>query len=206
MRLTSGVIISGERDSTIAALEALRTDELITKIVKDEALLVEDARLIIEKATLATSVKNIIIVAAKQFPHLIQNKLLKIIEEPPKNVEIIIIVPSKAIILPTIRSRMPITTLKETQNDEDIGLDIARLTLTTVYEFLQTHKRIDQPKAKTLTQQIAKLAILSGEYNLDEKTLNLLGDSYKALDVGSPPNFILTTLLLKLLAKKKRRG
>lgn len=206
MRLTSGVIISGERDSTIAALEALRTDELITKIVKDEALLVEDAKLIIEKATLATSVKNIIIVAAKQFPHLIQNKLLKIIEEPPKNVEIIIIVPSKAIILPTIRSRMPITTLKETQNDEDIGLDIARLTLTTVYEFLQTHKRIDQPKAKTLTQQIAKLAILSGEYNLDEKTLNLLGDSYKALDVGSPPNFILTTLLLKLLAKKKRRG
>jgi len=206
MRLTSGVIISGERDRTIAALEALRTDELITKIVKDEALLVEDARLIIEKATLATSVKNIIIVAAKQFPHLIQNKLLKIIEEPPKNVEIIIIVPSKAIILPTIRSRMPITTLKETQNDEDIGLDIARLTLTTVYEFLQTHKRIDQPKAKTLTQQIAKLAILSGEYNLDEKTLNLLGDSYKALDVGSPPNFILTTLLLKLLAKKKRRG
>jgi DNA polymerase-3 subunit delta' len=41
-------------------------------------------------------------------------------------------------------------------------------------------------------------------YNLDEKTLSLFSDCYVALDMGSPPQFVLNTLLLKLLARKKR--
>ncbi len=204
MRLVSQVIVSTDRDKTIAALEALRTDEFITKVIKDDALLVDDAKLIIEKAYLATSVKNIIIVAAKAFPPLIQNKLLKIIEEPPKNVEFIIIVPTKAIILPTIRSRLPIITLREERTEEELGLDLVRMNLATVYEFIQANKRIDNSAAKELVQRIGKAAILTGAYDLDEKSLELLSDSYKALDVGSSPQFVLTTLLFKLLARKRK--
>jgi len=41
-------------------------------------------------------------------------------------------------------------------------------------------------------------------YNLDEKSLVLFSNAFMALDMGSPPQFILNTLLLKLLARKKR--
>ncbi|UFH60837.1 hypothetical protein [Sulfurovum mangrovi] len=44
----------------------------------------------------------------------------------------------------------------------------------------------------------------SEKFNLDEKTLNLFSNAFVALDMGSPPSFVLNTLLLKLLAKKKR--
>ncbi|HHD79267.1 MAG TPA: DNA polymerase III subunit delta', partial [Epsilonproteobacteria bacterium] len=43
-----------------------------------------------------------------------------------------------------------------------------------------------------------------GGYNIDEKTLTLFSNSYVALDMGSPPQFVLNALLLKLLARKKR--
>jgi DNA polymerase-3 subunit delta' len=44
----------------------------------------------------------------------------------------------------------------------------------------------------------------SGRYDLDEKTLQLFSNAFIALDVGSPPQFVLITLLLKLLAKKRK--
>jgi len=44
----------------------------------------------------------------------------------------------------------------------------------------------------------------SGKYHLDESTLKLFSDTIKALDMGSPTSFILNTVLLKLLAKKRR--
>jgi DNA polymerase-3 subunit delta' len=57
---------------------------------------------------------------------------------------------------------------------------------------------------KHLIERISKEAISSQKYDLDEKTLVLFSNAFIALDVGSPPQFVLNTLLLKLLARKKR--
>ena len=57
---------------------------------------------------------------------------------------------------------------------------------------------------KQLVERISEEAIRSGNYDLDEKTLTLFSNAFLALDVGSPPQFVLTTLLLKLLARKKK--
>jgi DNA polymerase-3 subunit delta' len=57
---------------------------------------------------------------------------------------------------------------------------------------------------KLLVERISKEAIKSGSYDLDEKTLALFSNAFIALDVGSPSQFVLNTLLLKLLARKKR--
>ena len=204
MRLSSQVIIASQVGETIAKLEALRTDERIIKIIKEERFLVEDAKLAIEKAYMTSEVKSIIILAAKEFPPLIQNKLLKVIEEPPLGVEFILITPSKATILPTIRSRIPIHVLKENLPIESFELDMIQLDLALVYEFIQKHKRTDTIQAKVLVEKISAEAMKSLRYNLDEKTLQLFHNAYKALDVGSSSQFVLMTLLLKLLAKKKR--
>jgi DNA polymerase-3 subunit delta' len=204
MRLVSQVIISSDIDDMVIQLEALQQNERFVKIIKEDNFLVEDAKLAIEKAYIASDETTVIILAAKTFSPVVQNKLLKVIEEPPPKKEFILITPSKATILDTIRSRLPITVSSSHTEEEALGLDVAQLSLASVYEFVQTHKRTDAKVMKTLVERISKEAIYSQAYSLDEKTLDLFSNAFIALDVGSPPPFVLNTLLLKLLARKKR--
>ncbi|OQX77549.1 MAG: DNA polymerase III subunit delta' [Epsilonproteobacteria bacterium 4484_65] len=204
MRLISQVIITSDIEGTIAKLEVSKTTERFVKIVKEDTFLVEDAKLAIEKAYMASEETTVVILAAKIFSPIVQNKLLKVIEEPPPKKEFIILTPSKATILDTIRSRLPITVLSEEKEEEVLGLELAQLSLSTVYEFIQTHKRTDAKAMKLLVERIGKEAICSQRFDLDETTLVLFSNAFIALDVGSPPQFVLNTLLLKLLARKKR--
>ena len=204
MRLVSQVIISSDIDDTVMKLETLQQNERFVKIIKEDNFLVEDAKLAIEKAYMASEETTVIILAAKTFSPVVQNKLLKVIEEPPAKKEFILITPSKATILDTIRSRLPIMVLSQEKEEERLELDMRQLSLATVYDFVQTHKRTDAKAMKGLVERISKAAIHSQAYDLDEKTLTLFSNTYIALDVGSPPQFVLNTLLLKLLARKKR--
>ena len=204
MRLVSQVIISSDIDDTVIQLEGLQQNERFVKIIKEDTFLVEDAKLAIEKAHMASEETTVIIIAAKTFSPVVQNKLLKVIEEPPPKKEFILITPSKATILDTIRSRLPIMVLSSHTEEDALELDVAQLSLAAVYEFVQTHKRTDAKAMKKLVERISKEAIHSQGYNLDEKTLTLFSNAFIALDVGSPPPFVLNTLLLKLLARKKR--
>ena len=205
MNLTSQVIISSKIDETIAELEALQTNQRIVKILEEQkAFSVDDAKQAIEKAYMASEETTVIILSAKTFSPIVQNKLLKVIEEPPKNKEFILITHSKSTILDTIRSRLPIHVRSEAKEEEVLELDMGQLSLSTVYEFVQTHKRTDAKAMKLLVEAISKEAIHSQKYDLDEKTLTLFSNAFVALDMGSPPQFVLNTLLLKLLARKKR--
>ena len=230
MTLTSQVIISSNIAHTILELEKLRTNESLIEIISPtlaqnlteenegmsttyhiqrnitdkETFRVDDAKMVIEKAYMASEEKSIIILAATSFLPLIQNKLLKVIEEPPKNKEFILITESKSTILATIKSRLPITVLSQRKEEELLGLDLSQLSLSTVYDFTQTHKRTDAQAMKYLVERICKDAIESQRYDLDEKTLSLFSNAFIALDMGSPAQFVLNALLLKLLARKKR--
>jgi DNA polymerase-3 subunit delta' len=204
MRLGSQVIITSNIPETVLRLEALQQGERFVKIIKEDTFLVEDAKLAIEKAYMASEETTIIILAAKTFSPIVQHKLLKVIEEPPKNKEFILLTPSKSTILDTIKSRLPVSVLSEEKEVESLGLEMAQLSLAAIYEFIQAHKRTDAKSMKQLVERISKEAIKSGSYNLDEKTLTLFSNAFLALDVGSPPQFVLTTLLLKLLARKRK--
>jgi len=205
MKLISQVIVSSKIEETIAMLEAQKTTERIVKVLEeDKAFGVDDAKEVIAKAYMASEETTVIILSAKVFSPVVQNKLLKVIEEPPKNKEFILITQSKSTILATIRSRLPITVLSEDTEEVDIGLDVTQLSLSSVYDFTQNHKRTNAKEMTILVEHIAKEAMHSKKYNLDEKTLSLFRDCYVALDMGSPPQFVLNTLLLKLLARKKR--
>ena len=205
LTLTSQVIVTSKIEETITLLEALKSNERIIKIVEeDKAFSVDDAKEVIAKAYMASEETTVIILAAKVFSPVVQNKLLKVIEEPPKNKVFILITQSKSTILDTIRSRLPIVVLSEEREEEELGLDVKQLSLSTVYTFIQDHKRTNAKEMSVIIERISKEAMTSGMYNLDEKTLSLFSDCYVALDMGSPPQFVLNTLLLKLLARKKR--
>ncbi len=228
MIVQSQVIITGHLEEAVEQLEQLKSTELFVEILspsmatnlhkegeatpynvhriatEKETFSVVDAKLAIEKAYMATEETMVIILVSKNFSPIVQNKLLKVIEEPPKNKEFILITESKSTLLDTIKSRLPVTVLSETKECEALALSMEQLSLETVYEFIQTHKRTDVKAMKPLIEQISKEAIISQKYNLDEKTLTLFSNAFIALDIGSPPIFVLNALLLKLLARKRR--
>jgi len=230
MRLTSQVIISTNLTETLAKLEALREDEQIIEVFSStiaakltegkedapchpyvqriagekQSFTLKEAKAVIGKAYLASEEKTVIILLADQFSTEVQNALLKVIEEPPKNKIFIFLTESKSAILPTVRSRLPINVLSEKSEEEDLGLDLKQLSLASVYEFVQSHKRTDAKKMKYIVEKISKESIVSDSFDLDDKTLSLFSSAFMALDMGSPAQFVLNTLLLKLLARKKR--
>jgi len=198
------IIATPQLGEAIQCPETVRPDECMTIVTEKQTFRVEDAKLAIEKAYMASKAETVIVLAAKEFPPLIQNKLLKVIEEPPPHISFILVTLSKATILSTIRSRLPITILRDKQEAEAFELDMEHLDLASVYAFVQKHKRlINKAEAKMLVEKISKEAMKTQRYNLDEKTLQFFHNAFRALDVGSQPQFVLTTLLLKLLARKK---
>jgi len=210
MRLASGIIITHQADEVLKELEALRTTELFTLIRSEDdkgkakEFLVEHAQLAISKAYVASEGLDYIILIAPRFSDVSQNRLLKIIEEPPRNKAFILITESKSALLETIQSRLPVTVLNDATTQENFSLDLINLNLAKVYEFIQENSRISAVECKVLVEKISLNAMKSGKYNLDESTLKVFSDCIKALDVGSPTSFVLNTLLLKLLAKKRR--
>ncbi len=210
MTLASGIIITHQPQAILEELESQRTTERFT-IIKSEddkgkpkEFLVEHAQKAIEKAYIASENLNYIILVAPKFSDIAQNRLLKVIEEPPRNKAFIIITESKSALLDTIQSRLPVTVLHDNSSEEQLNLDLENLNLARVYEFVQEHSRISAVECKVLVEKISLGAMRSQKYNLDEATLKLFSDCIKALDMGSPTMFVLNTLLLKLLAMKKR--
>ena len=210
MLLSSGIIITHQPKKVMEEIEALRTNELFTTIRsldskdKPKEFLVEHAQEAIAKAYIASEELNYIILVAPRFSDIAQNRLLKVIEEPPKNKAFILITESKSALLDTIQSRMPVTVLNDMDGEKPFHLDIDNLNLAKVYAFVQENSRVSAVECKILVEKISLKVMKSQKYNLDEATLKLFSDCIKALEVGSPTTFILNTLLLKLLSKKKK--
>ncbi len=174
-------------------------------IVREGNFKVEDVALTLEKAYLASEEHQVILLAGDSFSEVVQNKLLKVIEEPPPKKSFIFLFRSKASILPTIRSRLPIRILDEGEAVEPLGLDLGSLDLKSVYDFLQEHSRIGNSEARSLVERLLKEALASGAYEFDGRAMDTFRDGVKALDRGSPSSFVLTAVLLKLLAKKRKK-
>ncbi len=204
MELQSSIIISQEPYKVLDRLKELKRDEKFIIIdSEDREFLIEHATEAISKAYIADEVKEFIILISPRFSAISQNKLLKILEEPPKNKEFILITKSKSSILPTIKSRLPIITYSNNKKIEHLSLDIDNLDLREIYEFSQKYKRISAKDCKEIIEKIGIEVIKSKSYNIDTSLLKTFSDSIKALEVGSAGQFILNGVLLKLLINKK---
>ena len=207
LKPVSQVIISSNYAEVVELIkEVAPLDSKFELFIKDESnFKVSDANEVIAKAYLSSKEKIFLCLGADKFSDIVQNRLLKIIEEPPKNKEFILITPLKSALLPTIKSRLPVTTIDNQEKSIDLNLDIDNLTLENVYHFIQNNRRLKPDEAIPIIEEIIKNAIKSKKFNLDESSLDLFGKAREALNLGSPADFIITTILLKLLAKKVKK-
>lgn len=157
----------------------------------------------IKEAYIASNEQKYIFLCGSTFRKEAQNSLLKVLEEPPRNVIFIILTNSKSSILPTIYSRMPFKYLKTSSLKDEIALDISKLDLKDIYTFLKQNQKISKKEAKEIVESIL---LKANKQNLDlsQNQLNLFSQSSKLLELNSRPINILTTLLLSLANKNNK--
>jgi len=167
---------------------------------KDEFLLAQ-ANATIKEAYISSNEKKYIFLCGKIFRKEAQNSLLKILEEPPKNIVFIIITNSKSSLFSTIFSRIPYKFIRKKEKRKELEMDILKIDLKDIYIFLKENQRITKTEAKTIVEQIL-LKINTQRIRLSQKELDLFSKSIKLLELNSKPANVLTTLFLTLLNKK----
>ncbi|WP_456479407.1 DNA polymerase III subunit delta' [Nautilia sp.] len=166
-------------------LKEIKPDE----IVYVAELKVEDVRKIRETAYIATKQKKTIAVAAEKYPAVSQNALLKLLEEPPQNIDFILIAKSKYSLLDTVKSRLMIE--KKLYNVvNECGIDISGITNDKILELLRTD--MDKSQIKSLIYKIIK------EKKLDEEQLEILSDAVKMLELNIDKDAVLALLMLSV--------
>ena len=151
----------------------------------------------IKEAYVATSSQKYILLAGDSFRIEAQNSLLKVLEEPPKNVIFLIFTLSKTSILPTILSRVQVKYQRTQKSIRPIDLDLKNLTLKDIYSFLKQNQRVSKSEAKQIVESIL-FTTHKNNISLTQKELDSFSTAMKLLELNSRPINILTALLLKI--------
>ena len=120
----------------------------------EENFKIEHAKAVLAEAYVSESQTKYIIIGAEEFTSVAQNSLLKLLEEPPKNIEFILISPTKSNLLPTVRSRLPILKVNKMHKMLEINLNLSRIDYAQVFAFLKENARIKKIEAKELLEAL----------------------------------------------------
>ena len=176
-----------------------------TRVIRNEedndTFLIAHAKMALRESYISVSQTKYILLSASRFSIDAQNSLLKVLEEPPKNIIFIIITNSKTTILPTIFSRLSYTYLKIKEDVPVCTFDISNIDLTSMNEFLKENQRISKQELKVLIESLM-YQVKNNKIKLNQTQLDSFSTSIKLCDLNSRPINILTTLLLNLMDKK----
>ncbi|ABV67461.1 putative DNA polymerase III delta prime subunit HolB [Aliarcobacter butzleri RM4018] len=175
----------------------------VIKNEEKEEFLIAQANETIKEAFIATSEKKYLFLCGSTFRKEAQNALLKILEEPPRNIVFILITNSKTSLLPTIYSRLPYKYLKKSEQKIESSLDLNRLDLKDIYTFLQENQKISKQEAKDIVESLL-LKANNQKIKFSQKKLDFFSKAIKLLELNSKPINVLTTLLLYLSNQKNQ--
>ena len=189
------ILITSETESAIEELKAQLTPFRVVVFFEDN-FKIEHAKQVTQEAYISEADTKYIIIAAKEFTSVAQNSLLKILEEPPTNIEFIIISPTKSNLLPTVRSRLPIVQKSMQKAVSELNITLRRLDYAEVFAFLKEHARVDKNSAKALVEALFKKATVEEQLILNEKQLEDFDMAYRLLDLNARPQSVLAMLLM----------
>jgi len=196
---SSHIIITDQVEEEIDGIKQRLYPSRIVPFYKDD-FLIDDAKEVIREAYIAEEKVKYIILAAKLFNEASQNSLLKLLEEPPRNIEFIIITESKAALLPTVRSRMPLISKKSEKQALDLDISLKKLDLATLFSFVKAHERTPKHEAKELIEALYHKA-MDEQIMLDAKQLESFETAYKLIGLNARMNSVLSMLLMKFIRR-----
>ena len=179
-----------------------------TRLVKSfftDEFKVENAAAVVKEAYIAEEEHKYIILGALSYNIYAQNALLKLLEEPPRNIIFIVISRSKNALLPTIRSRLPQKILQVEKNDISLDLDIAHLDLTQIFDFLAKHRHVGKEELKEIIQKLLYESVVVHGIKLNAQELDMFDKTLELSALNSRGQNLLSYLLLTIYQAKMRR-
>lgn len=191
------IIIADDLESEVNRLsEELKPFRMVNFVLSDESFKIEHAKAVLAEAYISESQTKYVLLGSADFTDVAQNSLLKLLEEPPRNIEFIIISPTKSNLLPTIRSRLPILKINNHHKQDSLELNLARLDYKEVFAFLKEHSRVKKDDAKALVEALFYRATVVDMLILTPLQLDNFDKAYRLLNLNSRPQSVLAMLLM----------
>ncbi len=192
------ILISSDIEAEVEKLKSLLKPNRVVAFI-EEKFLIEHAKAVVAEAYISESQTKYIILGALEFNPVSQNSLLKVFEEPPRNVEFIIITPTKSNLLPTVRSRLPILKGQTSTRVYECELNLAKLDYASVFSFLKTNARVNKNDAKVLVEALYNRATVVDMLILSKSQLDNFDKAYRLLELNSRPQSVLALVLMGFL-------
>ncbi len=202
-RVRSHILIVDEVEEGLTRLsEQLQGERVVTYLRED--FLIEDAKAAIAEAYISEERTKYLILGAKSFNTISQNSLLKVLEEPPRNIEFILIALSKAIFLPTIRSRLPMVQNISKRVAVEVDISLLSLDLDSMFRFVKANDRLKKHDAQELIEGIFHQAVVNEQLVLTPKQSNAFEKAYRLIGLNGRLQSILVMLLMTFLPESRR--
>lgn len=203
LNIKGHIVISDAIEEEVSRLEEeLQPFRVVKFIVIDEKFKLEHAKAVLSEAYISESQTKYIILGASDLTDIAQNSLLKLLEEPPRNIEFIIISPTKSKLLPTVRSRLPILKINNHHVVKELELNLARLDYKDVFAFLKEHSRVKKEQAQELVQALFHRATVVDMLILTPLQLENFDRAYRLLNLNSRAQSVLAMLLMSFAREK----
>lgn len=198
----SHILISSDIEGNFERLKEEFYPSRVVDFIEDGEFKIEHAKAVISEAYISESQTKYIIMGAKNFNSISQNALLKVLEEPPKNIEFIIISATKSNLLPTVLSRLPIIKGDVNNIVQEIELNLLKIDYAKIFAFLKLHARIGKADAKLLVEALYNRATVVDKLLLSHQQLDNFDKAYRLLELNSKPQNILAMLLMSFVGEK----
>ena len=202
------IVVTSDFESLKAKLESEFSINNLRFFISDDFLL-ENAKEVIAEAYIAEKDEKILVINANSFRTEAQNALLKIIEEPPRNIKFIIVTQSKNLLLPTVRSRMLIENNLIKKPKVTLDLNLKTLSLKELTSFIdqkiadEQAQKFGKNELKELVGIIVTKAVDSG-YKFSGDEMDYFFSLIKLADLNAKSHAVLTPLLLAIFQKGRR--
>lgn len=204
----SQIILTSDFESLKKELEeSFSINDL--RFFQRENFLIEDSKLVINEAMIAENRSKFIILMAQNYGIEAQNSLLRIVEEPPKNIYFIVVVPSKNRLLATIISRLPIILKKKKSSLTHLDVDFKKLSLEKIYSMLEQYQKEELERSfgreelKEFINALLQKCLLEG-FCFNQKELLQISTIYKLAELNGKVSTLLTPIFLLIHNKVKK--
>jgi DNA polymerase III subunit delta' len=198
-----GILITTEIEERAREIEESRRPLRCVTFIRDD-FKIEDAKEVIGEAYKAEDSIKTLILGAKSFTVPSQNALLKILEEPPRNIVFILLAPNKSTFLPTVRSRLSLSQEHTERHYEALPISLKNLDLSGLFTFVKGHDRLKKYEAKALIEQLMYQAIHVEKLPLTTAQLEGFEKALRLIELNSRLQSVLVMVLMNFLKEVKR--
>ena len=198
-----GILITHEMEERAKEIEESRHPLRCVTFMRDD-FKIEDAKEVIAEAYKSEENTKTLILGAKSFTVPAQNALLKILEEPPRNIVFILLAPNKSTFLPTVRSRLSLKQEHTERLYETLPITLKHLDLSGLFTFVKENDRFKKHEAKALIEQLMHQAIHVEKLPLSAAQLEGFDKALRLIELNSRFQSVLVMVLMNFLKEVKR--